>query len=149
MPNLQGASPVGRDDRGRSYAARTVSRGRTESTTSKVMAAFGTCGEMLSPAGRASERAKHGRRAGVCERATGAHARVVGGVRSWNVGGWGVPELTGGRGQQGLTGRVRIRSDGDQEVHQARWVGAGKGSLEGTPSEFVPEKQGSCSSHRR
>ena len=149
MPNLQGASQVGRNDRGHSYAARTVSRGRTESTTSKVVAAFGTCGEMLSPVGRAGERAEHGRRAGVCERATGAHARVVGGVRSWNVGGRGVPERTGGRGQQGLNGRVRVRADGDQEVHQARLVGVGKGSLEGTLGKFVPKEWGNCSSQRR
>ena len=28
MPNLRGTSPVGRDGKGRSYAAQTVSRGR-------------------------------------------------------------------------------------------------------------------------
>ena len=37
MPNLQGASPIGRDEGGRSYAAQTVSEGgRIDDVADKV-----------------------------------------------------------------------------------------------------------------
>ena len=51
MPNLQGASPVGRDGEGHSYAARTVSR-------SDVMVAVASLG---TKEGRADARAGHRR----------------------------------------------------------------------------------------
>ena len=62
MPNLRGASPVGHDGGGRSYAAR-ANGGRTGLALS--WSAASAWGEILCSVGVAGERAEHGEEQGV------------------------------------------------------------------------------------